>query len=315
MDFRAHPPVIHYQYSQQGQQHGNPLLQPSITSFAQQQQLQGNALHPFQLEDDFSVASDFQHVTSSVAEEMLLRGGGGGGGGDSIASSAHSMPKLYKSNQPNNPMNQLHQSSQNTSSLQPSLMTISIQHKSHAPQPSQLYPGGSIGFESSQVTEASTIVSPHHHRSPTNNSNNNPSQDIINGIVYNHRANNHYNNLIYKTHTNQPSNHASAIGANYDRYYQNMEENTSRTYPIDALSITSLSSPTKVLGGGPGGGAGGGGMSGKHGSSKHNKENPGGSKKLVFPEINPSGQGNTGEQKPILMNPSDTIRRLQKEFF
>jgi hypothetical protein len=245
---------------------------------------------------------------------------------------------------------------------QSSLLTINTFQPPHRLQ--------QFGFpnESSMMTDSSSVATQvdhnHHHQqqqqpqyhqtSPSNvnklqrsNSylNNNANQDVINGIVYNYRANNHYNNLIYKTKLNQleaneegnqPSSsyqhHQSfhdpiTVKKEYDKYYHVIDDTISQhQYSMDSLSVTSLtqqqqqqqqqgqnSSPMRLS---------------THKTSRsptHWNSSKQGTKR-VFPEIDTRLLGNRGVVNSNVLlsdrhtsrsnhSSSDAIRNLQKELF
>jgi hypothetical protein len=243
---------------------------------------------------------------------------------------------------------------------QSSLLTINTFQPPHHLQ--------QFGFpnESSMMTDSSSVatqVDHNHHQqqqqyhqaSPSNvnklqrsNSylNNNTNQDVINGIVYNYRANNHYNNLIYKTKLNQLEaneegnqqsssyqhhqnfNDPITVKKEYDKYYHVIDDTISQhQYSMDSLSVTSLtqqqqqqqqqqqgqnSSPMRLS---------------THKTSRsptHWNSSKQGTKR-VFPEIDTRLLGNRGVVNSIVLlsdrhtgrsnhSSSDAIRNYRKSF-
>lgn len=261
-------------------------------------------------------------------------------------SHGHSMPKLFKSSSFHPPPQQLKQNAAGSNSLnQSSILTVSTLQGgagSFSPQKE-----GTVGFESSiesQQSSTTKLIGQSVRKS-------NQHQDIIDGIIYNHRANNHYNNLLYKTNT---LNDALAVSRVYEQYHQVAEEN------LDSLSITSLSQanakdrekerekaannrivksslnqmlpqglrPPSINTGNVGGTAGSAG----YGNNNQNNNNSAAmsaamKKKLFFPEIGgaPTGSGHLGQShghsassghnRSNNSTAENTIKRLQKELF
>jgi hypothetical protein len=316
--------------------------------------------------DNNDDTSDFRHMTNSSHpsqghhhphNELLLYSAGNNNNnragsrensleGKSISSSSHpSMPRLYKP-----------QLSLGNSLAQPSQMTVNMQEPRNTQQQQQQHPhahyhhkgasGGNYHFPPSglfeQPSEVSTIVDsnePHHLQQQQLNNhpiltkqssasliNANSHQDIINGIVYNQRANNHYNNLLYKTNLANPNdNHPSSVGASYEQFYQKLDDNVQRMYPIDALSITSLSnnSPVKastrkvsspwVLSEDSNDNNNNHHMM-SHAGQTNTKHKDSLMRRSVLPQINAAEKDVKRESKP-LPHSSEALRRLRKEFF
>jgi hypothetical protein len=256
MEFRAQPPTIHYPSSLS--EYDNNSFFDDEASFNSSHSAANNPASTA-----FSISGGGNHPQKNDLLAQIIHNNPGLAAvhaeKSSISSSSHTqtggggIPKLHK----NNGINSLNQ---------PSLLTINTFQPPHHLQ--------QFGFpnESSVITDGSSIATladhQHHQTSPPNvnklqrsNSylNNNANQDVINGIVYNYRANNHYNNLIYKTklsqlEANEEGNQSSSsyqhhqnfndpitVKKEYDKYYHVIDDTISQNlYSMDSLSVTSL---------------------------------------------------------------------------